>query len=60
MTLVAVVLTAIGALIVGLVVGIFISRRARTVAPLPSPDGPAVADLVERVVLSSHNGVVLL
>ena len=60
MTLVAVVLTAIGALIVGLVVGIFIGRRAGTVAPLPSPDGPVVADLVERVVLSSHNGVVLL
>jgi len=59
-TLVAVVLTAIGALIVGLVVGIFIGRRAGTVAPLPSPDGPVVADLVERVVLSSHNGVVLL
>jgi two-component system sensor histidine kinase SenX3 len=58
--LVAVVLAAIGALMVGLVVGIFIGRRVGTVAPLPFPDGAAVADLVQRVVLSSHNGVVLL
>ena len=60
MTFVAVVLTAIGALIVGLVVGIFIGRRRGTVASLPSPDDASVTDLVERVVLSSHNGVVLL
>ncbi|MGH3807875.1 MAG: sensor histidine kinase, partial [Pseudonocardiaceae bacterium] len=50
---------AIGTLMVGLVVGILISRRARTLPPEP-PDGVTVADLVQRVVLSSHNGVVLL
>ncbi len=50
---------AIGTLMVGLVVGILISRRARTPPPEP-PDGVTVADLVQRVVLSSHNGVVLL
>jgi two-component system sensor histidine kinase SenX3 len=55
-TVAAVVLTAIG----GLVVGILIGRRARTVALQLLPDGATTADLVQRVVLSSHNGVVLL
>jgi two-component system sensor histidine kinase SenX3 len=59
-TLVAVVLMTIGALMVGLVVGIFIGRRAATVVPLPCPDGAGVADLIQRVALSSHNGVVVL
>jgi two-component system sensor histidine kinase SenX3 len=59
-TLVAVVLLAIGTLVAGLVVGIVIGRRARTLATSPSPEDTTVADLVQRVVLSSHNGVVLL
>ncbi|MFY9808093.1 MAG: ATP-binding protein [Pseudonocardiaceae bacterium] len=45
---------------VGLVGGILIGRRAGTRAPPPSPEGATVADLVQRVMLSSHNGVVLL
>ncbi|HEX4099904.1 MAG TPA: ATP-binding protein [Pseudonocardiaceae bacterium] len=60
MTPAAVVLTVIATLLAGLVVGIFIGRRAGTVAPPPSPAGVIVADVVQRVVLSSHNGVVLL
>ncbi len=60
MTLTAVVLTAIGTLMVGLVVGIRIGRRAGAPATPLSGDGATVADLVQRVVLSSHNGVVLL
>ena len=52
--------TAIGTLMVGLVVGILIERRAGTQATPPSGDSVTVADLVQRVVLSSHNGVVLL
>jgi two-component system, OmpR family, sensor histidine kinase SenX3 len=59
-TLAAVVLTAIGTLMVGLVVGIRIGRRAGAPATPLSGDGATVADLVQRVVLSSHNGVVLL
>ncbi|MGH3753088.1 MAG: sensor histidine kinase [Pseudonocardiaceae bacterium] len=45
---------------VGLLVGILIGRRATTLAPQPSPKVAAVADLVQRAVLSSHNGVVVL
>ncbi|HEX4099738.1 MAG TPA: ATP-binding protein [Pseudonocardiaceae bacterium] len=56
----AVVFTAIGTLLVGLVGGILIGRRAETRATPPSPDAAMVADLVQRVMLSSHNGVVLL
>ncbi|MGH3838681.1 MAG: sensor histidine kinase, partial [Pseudonocardiaceae bacterium] len=60
MTLAVVVLTAIGLLMAGLTVGFLIARRAATAAPQRSPDGATAADLVQRVVLSSHNGVVLL
>ncbi len=60
MTIAAVVFTAIGTLMVGLVGGILIGRRAETRATPPSPDAAMVADLVQRVMLSSHNGVVLL
>ncbi|MGH4014142.1 MAG: sensor histidine kinase [Pseudonocardiaceae bacterium] len=60
MTLAAVVLTAIGVLVVGGVIGVLVGRRARTVQTRHTQDGPTVADLVQRVVLSSHNGVVLL
>jgi two-component system sensor histidine kinase SenX3 len=59
-TFAAVVFTATGTLMVGLVVGILIGRRAGTPVMPPSGDGATVADLVQRVVLSSHNGVVLL
>jgi two-component system, OmpR family, sensor histidine kinase SenX3 len=59
-TLAAVVLIAIGTLVVGLVGGILISRRVASAAPTPSPSDTTVADLVQRVVHSSHNGVVLL
>ena len=60
MTFAAAVALAIGTLIIGLVGGILIGRRAnRSAAPSP-PDGATVAELVQRVVLSSHNGVVLL
>ena len=45
---------------VGLVVGILIGRRAGRSATTSRPDGATVADLVQRVVLSSRNGVVLL
>jgi two-component system sensor histidine kinase SenX3 len=52
---------AIGTLMIGLVVGILIGRRAgRQPTPPPSTEAATVADLVQRVVLSSHNGVVLL
>ncbi len=54
------VFIAIGTLMVGLVGGFLIGRRSGTLTTPPSPDGATVADLVQRVVLSSHNGVVLL
>ena len=60
MTLAVVVFIAIGALMVGLVGGFLISRRSGTPTTALSPDGATVADLVQRVVLSSHNGIVLL
>ncbi len=59
-TLAAVVLAAIGVLMVGLVFGFLIGRRVQTAKPQGSTDGGSTADLVQRVVLSSHNGVVLL
>jgi len=54
------VFVAIATLMVGLVVGILIGRRTRIVAPRPPQTPTTVAGLVERVVLSSHNAVVLL
>ncbi|MGH3866518.1 MAG: sensor histidine kinase [Pseudonocardiaceae bacterium] len=60
MTLAAVVFIAIGTLVVGLGVGILVGRRAGISATPSSGDGATVAELVQRVVLSSHNGVVLL
>jgi two-component system sensor histidine kinase SenX3 len=59
-TLTAVVLAVIGTLMAGLVVGIFIGRRVGTVTAPPSSDGAMVANWVQRIVVSSHNGVVLL
>ncbi|MGH4026738.1 MAG: sensor histidine kinase [Pseudonocardiaceae bacterium] len=60
MTLAAVVLTAIGALAVGGVIGFLAGRRGRTVETRRTQDDTTVADLVQRVVLSSHNCVLLL
>ncbi|MGH3903761.1 MAG: sensor histidine kinase [Pseudonocardiaceae bacterium] len=60
MTLAAVVLTAIGALATGGVIGVLVGRRHRTVETRRTQNGPTVADLLHRVVLSSHNCVVLL
>ncbi len=54
------VFIAIGTLMVGLVGGFLIGRRPGPPAAPPSSDGATVADLVQRVMLSSHNGVVLL
>jgi two-component system, OmpR family, sensor histidine kinase SenX3 len=59
-TLAVVVFIAIGTLMVGLVGGFLTSRRSGTLTTPPSPDGATVADLVQRVMLSSHNGIVLL
>jgi two-component system, OmpR family, sensor histidine kinase SenX3 len=58
--LVAIVLIAIGVLMAGLIAGFLLGRHAGTAVPQQSPDGVTAADLVQRAVLSSHNGVVLL
>jgi two-component system sensor histidine kinase SenX3 len=50
---------AIGALVVGVLVGFLIARGGvRRVER--RPQGPTVADLLQRLVRSSHNGVVVL
>jgi len=62
-TVAEVVFTAIGALLTGGVMGVLVGRRATPATPAdipPAPQRPTVADLVQRVVLSSHNGVVVL
>jgi two-component system sensor histidine kinase SenX3 len=48
-----------GVLLVGAVGGFLYGRRARTRSPGP-PAGLTVADLMQRVVNSSHNGVAVL
>jgi two-component system sensor histidine kinase SenX3 len=57
-TFAVIMLATIGALLVGIRIG----RRAETMVPLPQPPPAAapVVDLVERMVLSARNGVVLL
>ncbi|WP_372671415.1 sensor histidine kinase [Amycolatopsis kentuckyensis] len=50
---------AIGALVAGAVAGYLIAR-ARTRREEARPPGPTVAELLERLVRSSHNGVVVL
>ncbi|WP_410607094.1 sensor histidine kinase [Amycolatopsis sp. lyj-109] len=50
---------AIGALVAGAVVGYFLAR-ARTRREEARPPGPTVAELLERLVRSSNNGVVVL
>ena len=56
--LTAIVFVAIGALLLGIMIG----RRAESMAPppLPPPSPAPAADVIQRVVLSSRNGVVLL
>ena len=53
-------LTAIGALLAGGVIGFLFGRRAAVAEAHATLQSPTVADLVQRVVLSSHNGVVVL
>lgn len=60
MALIAVLVPAISTLMIGLAVGILLGRRADPPATPPAEPDTTVADLVQRVVLSSHNGVVLL
>ena len=50
---------SIGALLVGVLVGFFTGRARRTAAAR-RPPGPTVAALVQRLVHSSHSGVVVL
>jgi two-component system sensor histidine kinase SenX3 len=50
---------AIGTLVAGVVVGYFVAR-ARIRREEIRPPGPTVAELLERLVRSSHNGVVVL
>jgi two-component system sensor histidine kinase SenX3 len=50
---------AIGALVAGAVVG-YLVARARSRREAARPPGPTVAELLDRLVRSSHNGVVVL
>ncbi|WP_199191196.1 sensor histidine kinase [Amycolatopsis sp. CA-126428] len=50
---------AIGALVAGAVAGYFVAR-ARTRREEVRPPGPTIAELLERLVRSSHNGIVVL
>ncbi|WP_206797728.1 cell wall metabolism sensor histidine kinase WalK [Amycolatopsis sp. MtRt-6] len=50
---------AIGALVAGAVVG-YLLARARTRREEARPPGPTVAELLERLVRSSNNGIVVL
>jgi two-component system, OmpR family, sensor histidine kinase SenX3 len=59
-TFVAVVFTAAVCLLLGGSVGVLIGRRRRRAETHRTQVGPAIADLIQRVVLSSHNGVVVL
>ncbi|WP_037353509.1 sensor histidine kinase [Amycolatopsis orientalis] len=59
MTTPVVLLTAIGALVVGAVAG-FLAARARARREAVRPTGPTVAELLERLIRSSNNGVIVL
>ncbi|MBB1153262.1 MULTISPECIES: sensor histidine kinase [Amycolatopsis] len=59
MTTPVVLLTAIGALVVGAVAG-FLAARARARREAARPTGPTVAELLERLIRSSNNGVIVL
>lgn len=60
MTPVVGVLAAIGLLLIGGYLGFLAARQRRLRTRVPGTDGPTVAELVQRVALSSHSGVVLL
>ncbi|HEY0452201.1 sensor histidine kinase [Actinophytocola sp.] len=53
------ILPTAGALLVGLVAGFGIAR-ARSRPPTESPAGPSISVLVQRLVQSSHNAIVIL
>ncbi|MGW7535901.1 sensor histidine kinase [Amycolatopsis sp. NPDC054798] len=59
MTTPVVLLTAIGALVVGAVAG-FLAARVRARREAARPTGPTVAELLERLIRSSNNGVIVL
>ena len=59
MTTPVVLLTAIGALVVGAVAG-FLAASARARREAARPVGPTVAELLERLIRSSNNGVIVL
>ncbi|WP_370932334.1 sensor histidine kinase [Amycolatopsis sp. cg13] len=59
MTTPVVLLTAIGALVVGAVAG-FLAARARARREAARPTGPTVAELLMRLIRSSNNGVIVL
>lgn len=59
MTTPVVLLTAIGALVVGAVAG-YLAARARARREAARPTGPTVAELLERLIRSSNNGVIVL
>ncbi|MBN9745565.1 MULTISPECIES: cell wall metabolism sensor histidine kinase WalK [unclassified Amycolatopsis] len=59
MTTPVVLLTAIGALVVGAVAG-FLAARVRARREAARPLGPTVAELLERLIRSSNNGVIVL
>ncbi|HJP75983.1 MAG TPA: ATP-binding protein [Pseudonocardiaceae bacterium] len=50
---------AVGGVLVGLLIGFFVGR-SRTARPARSDTGPTVAQLMQRVLDSSHNGVAVL
>ncbi|WP_116206084.1 sensor histidine kinase [Amycolatopsis circi] len=59
MTTPVVLLTAIGALVVGAVAG-FLAARASARREAARPTGPTVAELLERLIRSSNHGVIVL
>ncbi|MFI5605802.1 sensor histidine kinase [Amycolatopsis sp. NPDC051903] len=59
MTTPVVLLTAIGALVVGAVAG-FLLARARARKESARPAGPTVAELLERLIRSSSSGIIVL
>ncbi|QRP45534.1 cell wall metabolism sensor histidine kinase WalK [Amycolatopsis sp. FDAARGOS 1241] len=59
MTTPVVLLTAIGALVVGAVAG-FLIARARARKETARPAGPTVAELLERLIRSSSSGIIVL
>ncbi|WP_409183626.1 sensor histidine kinase [Amycolatopsis sp. VS8301801F10] len=59
MTTPVVLLTAIGALVVGAVAG-FLAAKVRARREAARPTGPTVAELLERLIRSSNNGVIVL